>query len=281
MNAIVDSTKAELLRLRKWPAVWVVLGAWTFLGLMFGYAFNYVGYKTGSGPSMKDGGTRAQLLADVLPHNVPSVLVQGMPMFGAALAMVLGALAAGNGFGWGTWKTVFTQGPSRSTVIGGSLVAVTTFIVGLVLFTLVLFLGVSTGLAAIEHQSLAWPAISALAKSFGGGLLVLEMWALIGYAVGIIAKGPALAIGLGLVWVLVIENLLRSVASLLSPVEQLIRILPGTSGGSLVGAIIGTGSDTPGVVRVIGGERALITVAAYVVVVAVTVFAVVRRRDVS
>lgn len=36
-----------------------------------------------------------------------------------ALMPVLGAVVAGNGYGWGTWKTVFTQGPSRrSTVLG-------------------------------------------------------------------------------------------------------------------------------------------------------------------
>jgi ABC-type transport system involved in multi-copper enzyme maturation permease subunit len=280
MRSVLDCTRSELLRLRKWPAVWVVLGAWTFLGLLFGYAFNYIGYKTGSGPSIGDG-SRAQLLAETLPHNVPSVLVQGMPMFGAALAMVLGALAAGNGFGWGTWKTTFTQGPSRGTVIGGSLLAVSTFVIGLVVFTLALFLAVSTGIAAIEGQSMAWPAISEVAKSFGGGLLVLEMWSLIGYTVGTIAKGPSLAIGLGLVWVLVIENLLRGVANLLSAIDQLTQVLPGTAGGSLVGAIIGGPNNTPGVVRVVGGERALVTVAIYVVAVACLVFTVVRRRDVA
>ena len=45
---------------------------------------------------------------------MPDVLVQGLPMFGGALVMVLGAIVAGNGYGWGTWKTVFTQGPSRT-----------------------------------------------------------------------------------------------------------------------------------------------------------------------
>ena len=49
----------------------------------------------------------------MMPANVPDVLIQGMPMFGGALMMVLGAIVAGNGYGWGTWKTVFTQGPSR------------------------------------------------------------------------------------------------------------------------------------------------------------------------
>jgi hypothetical protein len=205
-----------------------------------------------------------------------------MPMFGAALAMVLGALAAGNGFGWGTWKTVFTQGPSRVAVVGGSLVAVSTFVVGIVSLTLVLFLAVSTGIAAIEGQPLAWPALGEVAEAFGGGLLVREMWTLLGYAVGVVAKGPALAIGLGLVWVLVVENLLRSVASLLPAIEQLTHVLPGTAGGSLVGAIIGGNPNgTPGVLDVIGGDRALVTVIGYVVALVALVLAVIRRRDVA
>ena len=40
-------------------------------------------------------------------------------MFGGALMMVLGAIVAGNGYGWGTWKTVLTQGPSRRSVVDG------------------------------------------------------------------------------------------------------------------------------------------------------------------
>jgi ABC-type transport system involved in multi-copper enzyme maturation permease subunit len=281
MTSLLDSTRAELLRLRKWPAVWVVVGAWLTLGLMFGYAFSYIGYRTGSGPAAEDR-TRAQLLASVLPPGVPDVLVQGMPMFGAALAMVLGALAAGGGFGWGTWKTAFTQGPSRRAVVGGSLVAVSAFVVGIVVLTLVVFLGVATGIAAVEGRSLAGPDLGDVATAFAGGLLVLEMWTLLGYAVAVVAKGPALAIGLGLVWVLVVENLLRSVATLLSAVDQLTRVLPGTAGGSLVGAVIGGNPNgTPGVLDTIGGGRALLTVAAYVVGLVVLVLAVMRRRDVA
>ena len=40
------STRAELLRLRKWPAVWVTIGAWLALTTMFGYLFDYLSYKT-------------------------------------------------------------------------------------------------------------------------------------------------------------------------------------------------------------------------------------------
>jgi ABC-2 type transport system permease protein len=280
MTALLDSTRAELLRLRRWPAVWITVGAWIALALTFGYVFDYVSYATGTESFATEGTARDALLAALLPQGVPDVLVQGMPLFGGALAMVLGALVAGNGFGWGTWKTAFTQGPGRLAAVGGSLTALTTFVVLIVAATLALFTTVATGIALAEGQTITWPTATALAQAAGGGLLVLEMWALLGYTIGIIARGPALAVGLGLVWALVVENLLRGVGSLLDAVEQLTLFLPGTAAGSLVGSITGA-TGTPGVLDVIGGDRAVLTVAAYVVGLTAVVLIVMRRRDLA
>ena len=47
MTSTIASTRAELLRLRKWPAVWITVGAWMALTAMFGYLFNYLSYTTG------------------------------------------------------------------------------------------------------------------------------------------------------------------------------------------------------------------------------------------
>ena len=129
MTSSIASTRAELLRLRKWPAVWVTIGAWMALTAMFGYLFNYLSYTTGDSSFSNEGVSADSLLAEILPANVAHVLLQGMPMFGGALMLVLGALVAGNGYGWGTWKTVFTQGPSRPSVVVGSLAALTAFVV--------------------------------------------------------------------------------------------------------------------------------------------------------
>ncbi|OIJ28158.1 ABC transporter permease [Nocardioides luteus] len=281
MNALINSTSAELLRLRKWSATWVVVGAWMALALAFGYVFNYVAYVSGEENFTSDGGTRAGLLAQMLPPALPDILVQGLPMFGGALAMVIGALAAGNGFGWGTWKTVFTQGPSRLATVGGSLLAVTLIVVAMITATLVLYLGVSSLIAVTEGHEIAMPSLEAVAKAYGTGFLVLEMWAVLGFLVGVIAKGPSIAVGLGLVWALVVENLLRGVGGLISAVETFTHVLPGTAGGSLVGALVGDQSGTPGVVTTIGGEQALITVAAYVLVAVVAAVVLMRRRDLA
>ena len=284
MNDLMNSTRAELLRLRKWPAVWVTIGAWMAMALMFGYLFNYIAYKTGDESFSSEGESSAQLLHDLLPASMPDVLVQGLPLWGGALAMVLGAIVAGNGYGWGTWKTIFTQGPSRTSSVGGSMLALVIIEVGVMVMTLALMSVVTLAIAAGESQPIDWPSMSVLLKSTAGGLLVLEMWALLGYALGTLARGPALSVGLGLVWALVVENLLRGVGSLLGPIESVTHVLPGTSAGSLIGAIVDVGAnptDTPGVLDVVSGGQALITVLVYAVALPAIVVLLVRRRDVT
>jgi ABC-type transport system involved in multi-copper enzyme maturation permease subunit len=283
MNAILASTSAELLRLRKWPAVWVTIGAWLGLTVMFGYLFNFVSYTTGDTSFSNEGVTPGSLLAEILPANVPHVLIQGMPMFGGALMMVLGAIVAGNGYGWGTWKTVFTQGPSRRSVLLGSVAALTSFVVVAVLATLALCFGFSLLVAAVESQSVVWPSVTDLGRSVGAGFLVMEMFALVGYLLGTVARGPALSVGLGLVWALVVENLLRGVGQLLGPVEVFTKILPGTGAGSLVGSIVGTGGPdpTPGVLDTLAGGPATALLVAYLVLTPVLAGWLVIRRDVA
>jgi ABC-2 type transport system permease protein len=277
------STRAELIRLRAWPAVWITLGAWLVLSLLFGYLFTYLSYTSGDPGFSDEGTTQAQQLAQMMPDAVPDVFLQGMPMFGGALMMVLGALVAGNGYGWGTWKTLFSQGVRRTPALVGSVLSLTSVVVGTLVVTFVLDLGVSLLIATTESQDVVMPSAGSVAQAFGAGFLVLEMWALLGFLLGTLARGPALSVGLGLVWALVVENLLRGVGQLLGWVENLTEVLPGTSAGSLIGSIVGVGvgDGTPGVVDSVPGTRAAITVAAYVVLAILASIALVRRRDVT
>jgi hypothetical protein len=282
MTDLIASTRAELLRLRKWPAMWIMLIVWLLLNLTFGYVFPYLTYKTGDtvGPA----GEPAQSMLDqVLPAAIPHEFVAGMPLFGGALMLTLGALATGSGYGWGTWKTVFTQGPGRLSSFGGTLAALASVVVGTVLLTLVSDFVWSLTLAAVEGQSIVWPAFGDLATSVGGGMLIFAMWAMAGVFVGTLAKGPALAVGLGLVWTLVLENLLRGVGSLLDWLEKITDVFPGTVAGSLAGATgatpVGDPDGTPGVLDVFGGGAATVATLAYIVAFAGLAALLVRRRD--
>lgn len=275
--------RAETFRMRRWTAVWVLAAAWLLLDALFTFVFNWVSYASGSTNFSNQGESRADLLASILPSALAENLPQGMPLFGGALMMVLGAIIAGSGYGWGTWKTVFTQGPSRASTVLGSLLATMTAVAVLLVVTIGLDVAFSLVIAGSESQAVHWPSAAAMAKSILAALMVMEMWALAGYALGTIARNPAVSIGLGLVWNMVIENLLRGVGNSLHAVAVLTHFLPGTSAGSLVGQLAGIDpvNATPGVFDTLGTARAIVTVAIYLVAFPVIAGWVLRRRDVA
>jgi ABC-2 type transport system permease protein len=283
MTPLIRSTRAELLRLCRWPALWVLTATWLTLNVVFGYVFDYITYRTGDSAGPNTGVPPEELLSGVLPDAVPAVLVQGMPMFGGAILMILGALAAGSGYGWGTWKTVLTQGPGRSAAVGGTLLALATVVVGVVLGTAVVDLGVSTLLAVVEDRPVDLPPAGELVEATGAGLLVLGMWTTAGVLLGTLARSPALAVGLGLVWALVVENLLRGVSGLLGGLAVLTDHLPGTAAGSLVGTLDATGQagGAPGVLTILPGSTALAALAIYLVAFSAATLLLTRRRDLA
>ena len=283
MNALIRSARAELFRLRRWPAFWVTVTAWLLLNAMFGYIFSFVTYTSGDSNFTDEGVSRADLLATIVPSGLAEQFPQGMPLFGGAIMMVLGAIVAGNGYGWGTWKTAFTQGPSRLATVLGSMAALVGLVVGLVLTTLLADVGMSLAVAAAESQDVSWPAAADLLQSVGGALLVMVMWSLAGYFLGVVARGPAVSVGLGLVWALVIEGLLRGVGNSLQAVAVFTHFLPGTAAGSLIGSIVGVGGPdpTPGIIDTLSATRALVTMLAWIVALPLAAAWLVRRRDVA
>ena len=275
--------RAETFRLRRWTAVWVLAAAWLLLDALFTFVFNWVSYASGSTNFSNQGESKADLLASILPGALAENLPQGMPLFGGALMMVLGAIIAGNGYGWGTWKTVFTQGPSRTSTVLGSILATMTAVLALLVVTIALDVAFSLVIAGAESQSVHLPTAAAMGKSILAALMVMEMWALAGYLLGTVARNPAVSIGLGLVWNMVIENLLRGVGNSLHAVAVLTHFLPGTSAGSLVGRLAGIDpvNATPGVFDTLGTARAVVTVAIYLAAFPVLAGWVLRRRDVA
>lgn len=272
--------RAELLRLRRWPVLWVLLGAGVTLDLLFGYVFDYLSYRTGSRPVSED----APLLAGLLPAGVPVTTVEGMPMFGGAILLILGALTAGSGYGWGTWKTVMIVAPSRVSAFGGLLSALGVVVAGLVAATFAVNLAAAAGIAAAESRSFAPPELGRLAAAAGGALLMHAMWTACGVLLGVLARGPALAAGLGMVWTLAVENLLRGTGDVLAPVAAVADLLPGTAAGSLAGALGAVPfaeGGTPGVLSTLDGGRAALLLAAWTALSVTAAGVLLVRRDVA
>ncbi|MEV6275621.1 ABC transporter permease [Nocardia sp. NPDC051832] len=274
------SIRAEALRLRRWPTLWVLIGVWFALNLTFMYALNYIGYVSDDSSGATEGQTREQLLAQMMPAAVPEEFAGGTVVFGGALVLILGALATGSGYGWGTWKTVLTQGPGRVTALAGTMVAVFAVVVGVVLGAFLADLGVATAIAWAESQPIVLPSLGRALAGIGSGIAILGMWSMLGVLIGVLARGPALAVGLGLLWVLVLENVLRFFGEMLGSAGVVMDYLPGTAAGSLAGALRTLqGETTPGVLTTISRAESIAALAVYLTACVAGALWLMRRRD--
>jgi ABC-2 type transport system permease protein len=284
MMDVRASLRAELLKLRKRPAMWILGGVLLLLAQVFGYLLPYVAYRTGAS-GFAAGEPASRLIADVLPHSLVPNTLGGFPMFAGAIAIVIGAIAAGSEYGWRTLKSILTARPRRLSVLGGKLLALATVALVLVTSVFAVNAGWSAVIAAVEGKPLDWPSLGELARGIGAGWLILVMWSLFGAALGIVFQGTSLAIGLGLVWALVVENLVRGFAAVLGFLDAMQKWLPGIDAGSLVASLGATTQDrpggTPGVTTAVTGARGVTMLVAYLIALAVVASVTLVRQDVE
>jgi ABC-type transport system involved in multi-copper enzyme maturation permease subunit len=290
-GGLPDVLAAELYKLVRRPASWLLLAVALVLSLTFTYLVPYAGYAEGtgtgttgggpgSGPGSGEVGAGGGGLAALLPAELVGNSIGGLPVFLGALMLILGVLTVGGEYGWGTWKTLFTQGPSRLVGYVGKLVALSAATLVAVLAVFAAGAAASAVVAGVEGQPTQWPPLAELTVGVGAGWLIATMWACFGVLLAVLLRGVALPVGLGLVWLLAVQNLLASLAApLLDWVAELQKGLPGPNAGSLVAAL-GAGAETPGVEQVVGGGQAALTVAGYLVGFVLLAGAFLHRRDI-
>lgn len=278
---------AELLKLRKRPGTWLLGSLYLLLALLFGYVIPYGIYLTlrgGAGGDTDFGVPPEQILADALPRELVTNVLGGFPLFGGAIALILGALAVGSEFGWGTLKTIFTQRPPRLAVFAGKLLAL-----GVVLgiLTLVIFVAgaaASALVASVEGEPITWPSAGVVLKGTGSAWLILAMWCSFGMMLATLFRGTAFAIGIGLVWAFIIESLIGGFAGLLDVLGTIQKALPGPNAGSLVasfGSATQGENGAPGVVSAVSGNQATGVLVAYIAAFLAIAALLLRRRDVT
>jgi ABC-2 type transport system permease protein len=269
------NVSAEMIKLVKRPANWLLLGVALGLSLLFTYVIPYAGFAAGTeGPNADRG------LAALLPAKLVGNSVGGLPVFLGAIMVILGVLAVGGEYGFQTWKTVLTQGPSRLAVYAGKVAALAVATLAVVVALFAVGTAASVLIASVEDQPLTMPPLADLVVGLGAGWLVAAMWTAFGVALAVLLRGVALALGLGLVWLLVVQNLLAALAApLLDWVARAQKGLPGPNAGA-VAAALGSASDTPGVAALVGGGQAALVVAAYLAAFLGVGALVLRRRDI-
>jgi ABC-type transport system involved in multi-copper enzyme maturation permease subunit len=275
---MISSVSAELLVLRKRVSTWILLAVWTALTLTFAYAVPYVTYLNEP---------RSERLDELLPDTLVGNLMVGFPFFGGVFSLMLGVLAFGSEYGWGTLRTLFTQRPRRLQVFGAKLLALA---IGLVPFVLVVFaLGAvaSSAIALREGVDITWPSGSLLLRGLGAGWLILAAWASLGVLLAVGSRGTALAVGIGILYALVIEGLISALASEVSMLDRIVEFFLRANAYSLV-ARLGVSSDVvadngPGSFSgpFVDGSQALLVLASYALVFLAVSGWLLRRRDVT
>jgi ABC-2 type transport system permease protein len=275
---MIGSVAAELLVARKRASTWILLGIWTLLALAFAYVVPYVQYLNGS--------TR-QPLENLLPAHLVSQLMSGFPFFGGVFALQLGVLAVGSEYGWGTLKTLFTQRPGRVRVFAAKLISLALALVPFVLVVYAVGALAGYGIALREGADVTWPSAWLLLRGLGAGWLILAVWAALGILLAVLSRGTSLAIGIGILYSLVIEGLLSALANEVDVLDRLVQFFLRANGYSLVAALGVSADDAadrgPGSFSgpFVGGGQALLVLAFYLVVLSAASAWVLRRRDVA
>jgi ABC-2 type transport system permease protein len=270
---MTGNVTAELLVLRKRAATWILLGIWTLLGIFFAYVIPYA-----LDPEDAQGGPE-----QFFPESFAGTVIAGFPFFGGVFALMLGVFAVGSEYGWDTLKGVFTQGPGRLQVLAAKLAALA---IALVPFVLALFAAgavASFVIAQIEDAPANWPSVWLLVRAMAAGWLILAVWAALGVLLGVFTRGTSLAIGVGILYALVIEGLLSNMSAL----EPITNVFLRANGYSLATAL-GTStqdieSSGPGSFGgpFVDSVQAIAVLAAFIAGFAALSAWLVRRRDVA
>ncbi|CAN5745612.1 hypothetical protein BH24ACT22_BH24ACT22_14130 [soil metagenome] len=280
---MVSSFSFELLKLRKRPSTWMLGAILIFMVVFFDYFQFYSAIR-----SLQEGGndptgqiTNVQQFEEyLLPESVPVNVAGLLSFFGGPIALILGALAAGSEYGWGTFKTSLTQRPGRLAILLGKLLAV-----GVVLGVFSL-LALGTGaissyvVAGLFDEPVDWPSAGNSLQGLAIIWLIQAAWATVGSFLALLFRGTALAIGLGLVYGLAIENLIFGFSDQSRIIEALTNILLIKNGGDLANSLgeVPRAFSSPDPAEPV---QAALVLGCYVIGLVFIAALVFRRRDVT
>ncbi|HWV22672.1 MAG TPA: ABC transporter permease subunit [Thermomicrobiales bacterium] len=282
LKRMVDMVSAEVFQLRHRVGTWVLLAIWGVLALFFGYVFAY----------LIDGGETAARVPEgafvqpqLLPDQFVATIIAGFPFYGGAFALMLGVLTVGSDFGWETFKTLFTQRPGRGQVFAAKMAALAIMLIPFVLFVFALGAIASSLIALREGLPIDFPGPVEIVQGMLAGWLILAVWATVGVVLAVVTRGTSLAIGIGILYTLVIEGLISNVANQISWMKPMIDGFVRANAYSLVKPFGNAAVDAEGPGRFAGPfvspERAALVLVAYMVIFCGLSLWLLRTRDVD
>jgi len=293
VTGVLASLRAELLIMRKRPAVWALVLVLPVDMLINSYGYAYVLYATAnSGVSL--GVNVPQVLSSLLPDQyLMTALNGGFGEFnevnGVVVFMLLGALVGGSDWGLNTVRTALLQGPGRLRTFAGQGLALAGAVAVSVLLTFVLAAAASSIIALHQTGSLApaggqFPAFGDVAAALAAGLVLGLAYMAIGLSLGVWLRSAGAAIGAVLLWAVVAEPSIEYFAGQLHGIiVKLYQLLPDASTNALVN-LDGTPSYYYGASQPQGHVApplAFLILGLYAAIFLVIPALVTRRRDIA
>ena len=263
---MIGATRSEFVRLLR-PRM--LLG-WFGLITAFTLLINGVMFST-SGDDLPPGGPGV-VFPDAATLAGPEGLVIGLSaaasMFGI-VTLSFWALVTATDYSSGLIRLLVAAQPRRWKLLSGKVIA----LAGVTVVATSLALVVNLGIAPMAAQAggidpEGWRetvSLSLVAQAWGNALLASLVWGVIGLVLAVVLRSSALAISIGVGWVLVVEGVVS--AAFDSGVDW----LPGT-----VMTALAQGGN-----QALSYENALLLGALYVVIALSVAFVVGWRRDVT
>lgn len=204
---IVNAIRAEWFKVMRRPAVWVTIGLMLALSVGLEYVLVYAVAIHPPRGAERLGSTLVTLRRDLYPDAVVRKTLANAGSLYGIFALIAGVLVQGSEYAWGTVKTAHLQLPGRLAIHAAQLVSIALLTVVMALGLFAVDAAASVGIALIDGQTITWPSAAELIKGLGAAWLIFGFMAVFGYTLATVFKQSAMAIGLGLAYLLVIENL--------------------------------------------------------------------------
>lgn len=185
------------------------------------------------------------------------------------VALCVFAAQTAQEYTYGTLRNLLVRQPRRLQLLIGKYVSMASFAIVMVILAAIVSMSLAFGLSGRAKVTTdAWVTSDALhevAKTFGNVLLSVIAFGTVGMILGLLLRSPISAISLGVIWLLIVENILIAVKSSLG------KWMP----GSLMSTIAAGGTSD------ISYSHAISFVAIYLVISSAIVIMLFKKRDVS
>jgi ABC-2 type transport system permease protein len=185
------------------------------------------------------------------------------------VALCVFAAQTAQEYTYGTLRNLLVRQPRRLRLLIGKYVSMASFAIVMVILAAAVSMSLAFGLSGkAKVETDAWitsDALQELAKTFGNVLLSVIAFGTVGMILGLLLRSPISAISLGVIWLLIVENILIAVKGSLG------KWMP----GNLMSTIAIGGTDD------LSYTYSVTMVAIYLVIGITIVSILFKRRDVS